>query len=147
MTLLCEWCSRVVGDDAPTARCVLPIRLHSEPNERQHWSARARRTRGQVAVARAKLADALRRVLLPHPVGSVAVRITRVAPRRLDADNLAASAKHVQDGAALALGIDDGDARVRWTYAQRSGGPSVYAVEIDCWVRGEHQTGRAGEGG
>ena len=58
------------------------------------------------------------------------VTITRIAPRALDDDNLAASAKHVRDGIADAMGLDDRDPRVRWRYAQRSDGRGVYGVEI-----------------
>lgn len=37
---------------------------------------------------------------------------------KLDSDNLPGAFKHVRDGMADALGIDDGDARLAWSYAQ-----------------------------
>ena len=64
---------------------------------------------------------------LPPPC---VITITRIGPRKLDSDNLAGSAKHVRDGVADWLGIDDGDERLTWEYAQRSGGAGVYACEI-----------------
>jgi len=60
------------------------------------------------------------------------ITLTRIAPRRLDpGDNLNSSMKAVRDGIADALGIDDGDARLTWKYAQRKGNPKEYAVEVE----------------
>jgi hypothetical protein len=55
--------------------------------------------------------------------------MTRIAPRGLDDDNLAASFKGVQDGIAWALGIDD--RKIKWTYEQRSEGTRKYAVKVE----------------
>lgn len=60
----------------------------------------------------------------------VDVTITRIAPRKLDDDNLAASAKSVRDGIADALGCKDNDPRVSWAYTQERGAPKAYAVRI-----------------
>ena len=60
------------------------------------------------------------------------ITITRHGKRKLDSDNLAASAKFVRDGIADALGIDDGDDEMAtWLYRQE---PGQYMVEIfiDC---------------
>lgn len=46
------------------------------------------------------------------------VLIVRCGRRLLDDDNLAASFKHVRDGIALELGIDDGDPAIEWEYGQ-----------------------------
>lgn len=60
------------------------------------------------------------------------ITLTRVAPRRLDSDNLAGSFKAVQDEVAALMGIDDGDPRITWVYAQRSPSvPNEYAVEVE----------------
>lgn len=61
----------------------------------------------------------------------VTVVMTRIAPRRLDGDNLQSGFKAVRDGVADWLGVDDGDARIDWQYGQRAGGPGVYKVEIE----------------
>jgi hypothetical protein len=59
------------------------------------------------------------------------VVLTRVAPRRLDGDNLQSGFKAVRDGVADWLGVDDGNGLVDWQYVQRSGKPGEYAVEIE----------------
>ena len=46
-------------------------------------------------------------------------------------DNLAAALKHVRDGVADALGMDDGDPRLVWLYGQRRGRPGEYAVLVE----------------
>jgi len=59
------------------------------------------------------------------------VRLTRIAPRRLDDDGWQAAAKPIRDGIADWLGVVDNDPRFTWHYAQRRGRPREYAVEID----------------
>lgn len=131
----------------------LPIRTVSEANQHAHWRARSTRAKCQrsgVALALYRPLTPFRRALAvdayafaerategnlaqakacavpPH----VVVTLTRIAPRSLDSDNLAGSQKHVRDGVADALGIDDRDSRVAWCYAQRNGVTREYAVEI-----------------
>jgi len=114
---------------------LLPIRTWSEPNLRGHWGRRARRAHKQREAARLLVRAAL--VPLPplDPPRSgrrkIIVRLTRIGPRRLDSDNLAAALKHVRDGVADALGLDDGDERLRWLYAQRNGRPGEFAVLVE----------------
>ena len=71
-------------------------------------------------------------VLRAHEVPGLPleVELVRVAPRRLDSDNLTSSLKAVRDGVADWLGVDDGDERVLWRYRQRKGAPRQYLVEI-----------------
>lgn len=91
------------------------LRLESEPNTRGHWSTRARRAKEQrqVAWSYSRAFIPLGKLVFP-----CVVTITRLGPRMLDSDNLAASAKAVRDGVADALGIDDGGAAVEWRYRQ-----------------------------
>ena len=91
----------------------LPIKLESTANARWHWRKKAAHARQQRQTAR----------LIVMPVElPILVLITRVGPRKLDSDNLAISAKHVRDGIADVLGVDDGDeTKVRWEYAQEKG--------------------------
>ena len=102
----------------------LPLRTRSLTNQREHWAKRHRRSKQERGVA------AL--VLRAHEVPGLPleVELVRVAPRRLDSDNLTSSLKAVRDGVADWLGVDDGDERVRWTYGQRKGEPRQYLVEI-----------------
>ena len=107
------------------AEILLPIRLYSEANLREHWAPRAQRARMQ----RSTVCAAVRCRVKPGPTACWQVEITRVGKRKLDDDNLARSAKHVRDGVADALEVDDGDvARVSWSYTQKTG--RDYAVII-----------------
>ncbi len=64
--------------------------------------------------------------LSPHPV----IRLTRIGPRPLDDDNLAAALKAVRDGVADGLGFpDDADPALHWVYNQRARG-GKYGVRI-----------------
>ena len=107
----------------------LPIKTLSEANLRTHWAQRARRVRSQ-----RENACLLVRVKLGRPparASQIRVRLTRIAPRTLDSDNLAAALKAVRDGVADALGMDDGDECIEWAYAQRKGEPREYAVLVE----------------
>jgi len=107
------------------------LRLNGSQNAREHWRKRATRTKRERGLA-CVLCSAMDR---PQR-WPVVVTITRIGPRKLDGDNLAASAKAVRDGVADALGVDDGDeSKVLWAYAQEKG---PYAVRIEwtyCLVR------------
>ncbi len=97
----------------------LSIRLVSLVNEREsRWKA-ARRASEQRNLAGLVVANAKVEGRVPElPLLCV---ITRVGRRRMDSDNLAISAKHVRDGIADALGIDDADPRISWSYQQEIG--------------------------
>lgn len=105
-------------------RLSLPLRTYSEPNRRDHWAARAKRMRSHRRSAHLATATLSARSL------PCVVMLTRVAPRRLDDDNLRAALKGVRDGIADRLGIADNDPRADWQYGQRSGKPGEYAVTI-----------------
>src|SRR5262245_66426216 len=82
------------------------VRLVSEANQREHWRTKHSRKKKQQAAIGMAWADATwgrRPTCRPS-----FVRFIRVGPRRLDADNLAGSFKHVQAHMARELGIDDG---------------------------------------
>lgn len=98
----------------------LPLRLLSEANERGSWHAGAKRAKGQRRVTMMALLRATRRFVATEPL-PVAVTLTRIAPRKLDDDNLQRACKAVRDGVADALGVDDGDERIEWRYKQRHG--------------------------
>lgn len=70
------------------------------------------------------------RVVLPKS-GAVVITLTRIAPRSLDTDNLASALKAVRDGAADALGVDDGSGRIEWRYAHERGKPGEYGVYVE----------------
>lgn len=107
----------------------IEVKTVSEANRasHEHWRARQKRARLQRGVAALVCRSARFAPALP-----CTLRLTRVAPSvGLDSDNLPVSMKHVRDGIADALGIDDRDPRVTWTYAQRRGAAKQYAVEVE----------------
>jgi hypothetical protein len=105
-------------------KVVIPMVLPSVANLREHWAAKARRTKAQRAAVS---------LLVPRasPEGRVVVTLTRVAPRPIkDAhDNLRSAFKHIVDSVAERLGIDDGSPRIAWLYRQRKG-PAQVEIEI-----------------
>ncbi|MBE0559117.1 MAG: endodeoxyribonuclease RusA [Proteobacteria bacterium] len=107
---------------------LLPVRTWSEANLRGHWGKKARRAKKQRQAARLLVRTA--RVALPK-FGSIAITLTRIAPRALDTDNLASGLKAVRDGVADALGVDDGSSRTKWRYAQERGKPGEFAVRVE----------------
>jgi hypothetical protein len=105
----------------------VPAKLVSEANQREHWAIRQKRKKlQQRTVALTWIHEGLGHSFF-FPM---TVTLTRIGPRKLDADNLAGSMKHVQDQIARELGIDDGDSRIRWVYEQRKGLPKEYALEV-----------------
>lgn len=99
---------------------VLPLRIESVANRREHWSKRASRTKAHRLAALA---------VPKHPVPCV-VTLIRVAPRALDGDNLQSGFKALRDGIADRLGVDDADPRVRWEYDQVRGKHKEYAARV-----------------
>lgn len=111
--------------------------LPSLANARMHWVAKAKAVKTQrqrVALALmvesrgGRLRDMVEVSLARGDV--VQVTLTRIAPRRLDDDNLAHAFKATRDELAKKAGLDDGNSHWRWRYAQETGGPAV-RVEVE----------------
>lgn len=98
----------------------LPLRIVSTPNERVHWSVKAKRAKSHRNAALA---------VPKHPVPCV-VKITRIGLKIMDMDNCIAGCKNLRDGIAARLGVDDADPRVTWEYAQERG---EYAVRVEIF--------------
>lgn len=134
-----------------TVRLEVPLGapLPSGANLREHWVAKAKRTKAHRAFARAALQTQGRqwlahwRTMAGNERLRVAVRFTRVATKRLDDDNLAYAFKAWRDGIAEAVGIDDGSPRWTWEYHQRRG---LAAVEVWLEVVAPESTVVAGNG-
>lgn len=128
---------------------VVPIRTVSELNVRESHFTRSSRAKKQKQGAwilcyvlqrvpwcgpAPKLARNrnLKGALAPY--GSIRVpltiTLTRIAPGRLDDDNLRGSQKHIRDGIADALDVDDRTHLITWCYAERRGGPQEYGVHV-----------------
>jgi hypothetical protein len=115
--------------------CVrLGLRIESVANKREHWSKKAARAKLHRSCAAASLYGTCIRGWLPV-TPPVTITLTRVAPRKLDSDNLASGFKATRDGVAQWLRIDDGDERLTWVYAQRRGKPGEYDAE--CLIEWE----------
>ncbi len=107
-------------------RFSIPIRLPSLLNTRMHWRRMLSLKKKQ------KEATALCMVGVVMPPMPLLVTITRVGPKKLDDDNLAASAKYIRDEIARIIGTDDGSPLYTWRYEQRAG---KYCVEVEITER------------
>lgn len=105
----------------------IPGSAPSTPNLREHWAAKAKRVKSQRA--------AVSRVMPTWNSGPLLIiRLTRVGPRTLDTDNLAAALKGHRDAVAARLRVDDASPLVRWEYHQAKGEP---AVAVMAWKAGQ----------
>lgn len=107
---------------------LLPIRTVSEANLREHWGAKARRAKSQRGIAKIGMYNWRRY----GKAKKLTITIIRIGARKLDPDNLANSSKHVQDGIADALGVDDGADKITWRYKQEMGKPYSIRVEMEA---------------
>ena len=116
----------------PRLSIVVPVRTVSEGNARGHWSGRSSRAAAQrSAVAVVLRGERARRGGLPPlPVVATLTRLTPAAPR-IDAQNLPAALKACVDGLADAYGVDDGDGRYEFRFAQARGDGHGVRVEIE----------------
>lgn len=105
----------------------IPVKLVSEANSHRQFWYRAKRAKEQREKSALATRTALSGLAFRLPL---IVVITRVSPRELDSDNVTSSAKHVRDGIADALGVDDRDGRVIWRVTQERGAPKQYAARV-----------------
>ncbi len=89
------------------------IKTVSEANTREHWAAKHKRKKAQQRDF--AILWKARRPNVPIPAR---VTFTRYSCNTMDLDNLAGSFKHIQDEFCRQIGIDDGDPRLRFVYAQ-----------------------------
>ena len=111
----------------PSAPLVVPLRLVTESNAKEHWTSRSARAKKQ----RHAVAWAWTLARWPRKQKPAAVKLTRRAARRLDPDNLVSSMKHVIDEIADLCGFNDRDPHVRWGFAQETSRVYELVVEID----------------
>ncbi len=96
-------------------RVLIPgLHVVSESNAHEHWRKRQKRAKGQRGIV-----ALIMRANATKPSIPCTIRLVRIAPRKLDQGNIAAAFKHVQDGCADWLGIDDRhDDLVKYEYLQ-----------------------------
>lgn len=107
----------------------IPIATVSESNRRGHWRKHATRHKQQRAIAKAftrSWCDAG----MKHATFGWTITLVRLSPRLLDDDNLQGALKHVRDGIADAIGIND--RKGEWRYRQLKRKQPGVLVEIDA---------------
>lgn len=120
------------------------LEVVSEANRGGHWRGRHQRAKRQKE--RIGIELLMRRDRLPRP--PLTVTLVRIAPRRLDDDNLRRAFKAIRDEVATAIlpvnagnqhrrWADDGDGQIVWLYEQRKGQPKERAVQIRLEPRTE----------
>lgn len=111
----------------------IPLRLESVANLREHWRRKAKRAREHRMLANAEASSIIRAIRRDYPMFDLpcVVTLTRIAPRKLDSDNMASACKNVRDGIADAFWCADNDPRITWRYAQERGAPKEYALRIE----------------
>ena len=109
----------------------LPLRTRTEGNNNEFWRARQKRARHARGITKVSLRARRRADDLKLPLN---VLLTRIAPRLLDeVDNVSSSLKHVRDGVADWLGIDDkASSPINWHYHQEQQ-TKTYAVRIEIF--------------
>ncbi len=110
----------------------MPIKIESELNSREHWAKKGQRHTMQKYAVRSFLnADN------PKITPPCLIKLTRIAPRYFDSDNLVGAFKYVKDAIAeyfhpdLAIGRADDDPNLHWEYVQEKGAPKTYEIRIE----------------
>ena len=112
----------------------IPIRIESELNAREHWHKKAQRHTMQKMAVRSFL-----NVDRPDIKPPCTIKLTRIAPRRFDEDNMVGGCKYIKDAVAeyfhpnLATGRADDDPDLTWQYAQEKGAPKEHALRIEIF--------------
>lgn len=113
---------------------LIPIKTVTEGNAKEHWRTKAARAKSQRGAARlfGSAQCGKQDVALP-----CTVTLVRISPGTLDDDNLPGSLKHIRDGIADWLGVDDKhrDA-VRYKYDQSKGKPMGVLVTVTPGIAG-----------
>lgn len=102
-------------------------------NQREHWSAKARRVAAERAATEGSALVQLKGVgmrelaKMPKPL---LVKLVRIGKRYLDSDNVSNACAAVRDQVAVMLGVTDAwkDQRVTWDYGQELG---EYGVRVE----------------
>ena len=123
--------------DGLNRRCVsfiIPYRLKSESNLREHWLAKAKRHARERSMITLYLNGILQKPTLP-----CLIKLIRISPRSFDFDNLVSSFKTARDTIAdylipgLTRGRADSDSRITWEYCQEKGNPKQYEIRIEIY--------------
>ncbi|HEY1088569.1 MAG TPA: hypothetical protein VGE37_12775 [Archangium sp.] len=138
----------IAAAEKPLAEITLPgIRIRGTTNGSQGVTLAGRRgrrakQRGLHGLGRTAATMLRLKKLTTAPL---VVRIVRVAPNRLDGDNLEASLKRVRDGIAKTIGIDDRSPAVEYVPDDERGAVREYALRFEVYAQPEPQASFAAE--
>lgn len=104
----------------------MPIKVVSEANQREHWTAKNKRKHSQQCDFASFWRANKPKVELPCKV-----IFTRYASRLLDSDNLAGAFKFVRDQFAREIGVDDGSPDLSFEYRQEKLSKRDYYISIE----------------
>lgn len=122
---------------APLVALTVPVRIKGTTNGSQGVTLGGRRfrrdkQRGLRSIGHnAAKALGLKALLAQH--GALVIHLVRIAPNRLDGDNLEASFKRVRDGLARAVGVDDRHPSVEYVADDERGAVRQYAVRVEVF--------------
>ncbi|MDP2275302.1 MAG: hypothetical protein Q8K32_31440 [Archangium sp.] len=122
----------LLSTEDPLFAVALPFRVESRANDHRsnHWGVRAKTSKAQREGTYLKLSSHRLRIKHALAVGSLVVRVVRVAPTELDShDNLGMALKSITDGVADAIGLNDRDESVTFI-ADSEVGPWGARVEF-----------------
>lgn len=106
----------------------VPVKTVSEANAHEHWRKRQKRAKEQRSTTQLVASSTARAALIPLPL---VVTLTRVSKGTLDDDNLQSALKHVRDGIADWLLVNDRRSDlVKYEYAQERGKEVGVRVEV-----------------
>ena len=127
-------------DEIDHLKLEIPLHVVSEANKREHWTKVSKRKSKQHMLV--KLWLNTHSLHFDKSLAPFRIIIQRIAPRKLDDDNLAAALKTVRDAVCdwlvpgLAPGRADGHENIRWIkIGQKSGGKKHYAVEVEICAK------------
>jgi hypothetical protein len=110
------------------------LRVTTPGNSRKHWRVEAKRARRErlatLLACKEQVADATRAALLKAP--RLRVRFVRVGRRRLDCVNTFGALKHVIDGMADWLKVDDGSDWYSWEIPTQEKGDDAVRIELEA---------------
>jgi hypothetical protein len=110
----------------------IPIKTVSEGNTREHWHKAAVRHSMQKSTVKLFMNYKGQHIRPP-----CIIKLIRIAPRKLDSDNLQFSLKYIRDTCAdfvnpgYAVGRADDHPEIQWLYDQEKGLPKQYAIRIE----------------
>jgi len=93
----------------------------------QHWGklagiAKKQRTLAAIATSNQIVAGKIK------SGSKYSVELTRFGKKKLDDDNIVGSLKHIRDGIADALGVNDGSDKIKFIYSQKQS--NIYCLNI-----------------